>query len=66
MSVEQKRAALRTFTKKVVWDGRNVHVFLFGPDEGEGIGLPEDGLEPLGENSKRGADGAAVQQENQI
>jgi len=69
MSVEQKRAALRTFVKKVVWDGENVHVYLFGSDDSGGIELPNDdflsgnggGLaengenttEPLCENSKR-------------
>jgi site-specific DNA recombinase len=35
MSVEEKRAAIRTVARKVIWDGVNAHVVLFGADEGE-------------------------------
>lgn len=68
MSVEQKRAVLRTFVKKVVWDGEHVHVYLFGSDDNSGIELPSNdflrgnsgkvtdhegsSIEPLGKNSK--------------
>lgn len=33
MSLEQKRSAVRTLVRKVVWDGSNAHVVLFGADE---------------------------------
>lgn len=35
MSVEEQRAAVRTVVRKVIWDGINAHVVLFGADEGE-------------------------------
>ena len=35
MSIEEKRAAIRTVVRKVIWDGTNAHVVLFGADEGE-------------------------------
>ena len=35
MTVEQKRAAIRTIVRKVVWDGVNAHVVLFGVQDDE-------------------------------
>ena len=35
MSIEEKRAAIRTVVRKVIWDGVNARVVLFGADEGE-------------------------------
>lgn len=35
MTLEQKRTAIRTVVRKVVWDGSDAHVILFGADERE-------------------------------
>ena len=35
MSVEEKRAAVRTLIRKVIWDGEFAHVVLFGASEDE-------------------------------
>ena len=61
MSVEEKRAAIRAVVRKVIWDGTNVHLVLFGADEAE-IEFPnmdehlaeplEDAKSPWGECSK--------------
>lgn len=37
MTIEQKRAAVRTIVRKAVWDGVNAHVFLFGVQDDEDI-----------------------------
>ena len=44
MSVEEKRAAVRTLIRKVIWDGEFAHVVLFGASEDE-IEYPD--LKPL-------------------
>ena len=35
MSIQQKRAAIRTLVRKVVWDGEMAHIVLFGVQDGE-------------------------------
>ena len=35
MSLEEKRAAIRTIVRKVIWDGENTHLVLFGATEEE-------------------------------
>ncbi|MGN0268302.1 MAG: recombinase family protein [Lachnospiraceae bacterium] len=35
MTIEQKRAAIRTLVRKVVWDGVNAHVVLYGAQDNE-------------------------------
>lgn len=60
MSVEQKRSAIRTCVKRIVWDGKDAHLCLFGsddyamPDKLINYDNPEDreGREPSGEDSK--------------
>ena len=35
MTIEQKRAAIRTLVRKVIWDGVNAHIILFGVQDDE-------------------------------
>lgn len=44
MPLEQKRSAIRTVVRKVVWDGEYAHVILFGaPDPDDEITFPDIG-----------------------
>lgn len=40
MTIDQKRAAIRTVVRKVIWDGVNAHVILFGVQDDD-IEYPE-------------------------
>jgi DNA invertase Pin-like site-specific DNA recombinase len=54
MNIEQKRLALRTFVKKILWDGDNVQIFMFGADSKEiDLTTYDNSFEPNGEHSKR-------------
>lgn len=58
MSVEEKRAAIRTVVRKVIWDGVNAHVIVFGADE-EDIEFPDltNDIEPSGSDGGEGDSG---------
>jgi DNA invertase Pin-like site-specific DNA recombinase len=49
-TVEQKRNAIRSIVSKVVWDGKDIHLFLIHSDDEEGMNSHSS--EPLCEDSK--------------
>lgn len=51
ISVEQKRAAIRSLVKEVVWDGQDAHIVLFGSERNYQFEYI-DNREPLRENGK--------------
>lgn len=40
MNIEQKRAAIRTFVKRIVWYEENIHMYLYGSEEEDIFGEP--------------------------
>ena len=52
MPIEQKRLAIRTFVKRIVWDGDKIHIYFFGCEDDE-IDLCEEEIsEPQGVGCK--------------
>ena len=51
-TLEEKRRLLRTIVKKVVWDGKNAHVYLFAEDGEADLPPVEQPMYPLREDSE--------------
>ena len=52
MTVEQRRAAIRTIVRKVIWDGINAHVILFGTTDDDNMEDNDLGKTHFREDSK--------------
>ena len=46
MTIEEKRRAIKTIVKKVIWDGEDIHLYFFGSED------DSENLFPLGKDSK--------------
>lgn len=52
MDIDKKREVLRTLISKVVWDGENIHIYLFGSNGEKSFSSTTDILETKCENSE--------------
>ncbi|MBQ8611420.1 MAG: recombinase family protein [Oscillospiraceae bacterium] len=62
MSVEEKRAAIRTVVRKVIWDGTNAHVVLFGASEDD-VEIP-DMMERIVHTSSESGEESSIELDN--
>ena len=50
MTVEEKRSAIRSVIRRIVWDGKCAHIFFFGAEEGD-VEFPD--IEELADEGER-------------
>ena len=68
MTLEEKRNAIRTLVRRIVWDGENVHIYFLGCDYDDSnvitMDTQEEKMLPLGKDSKRNPYGFAFFKKN--